>query len=143
MFKYYLQLAFERRTLIRALRVALLVGILLNLINNPSLFYAPGKTDILRVLLTFLVPYGVSTYSSVLSNYSLKKGAISNVDAVLECKNCKETRYHVHVGEKVETCPRCQQKTRWRIIQRECSVVSTEELLQNLTSHSPDDKENE
>jgi len=64
----YLKLASNKTNLVRAIKVALIVGFILNLINNPQLFesgadYHPG-----RILLTFFVPFCVSLYSSVLAN---------------------------------------------------------------------------
>jgi len=66
----YLELATDKTNVIRALKVALIVGIVLNLINNPQLFQFSSKTEIhfSRILLTFLVPFCVSLYSSVLAN---------------------------------------------------------------------------
>lgn len=53
----------------RALRVAVLVGVILNIINNPELFnFSAEGISIYRVLLTFLVPFFVSLYSSVLAS---------------------------------------------------------------------------
>lgn len=51
----------------RALRVALVVGVLLFLINYTDrlLSGAMNTADWLKVALTFLVPYGVSTWSAV------------------------------------------------------------------------------
>jgi hypothetical protein len=64
-----LKLASQKESLKRALRVAILVGIILNIINNPSLFKLSTEgINIYRVLLTFLVPFCVSLYSSVLAN---------------------------------------------------------------------------
>jgi hypothetical protein len=55
----------------RAIRVAILVGIILNLINNPQLFSLSfTRLNIYKVLLTFLVPFCVSLYSSILANRS-------------------------------------------------------------------------
>ena len=65
----FLKLASQRESLKRALRVAVLVGIILNIINNPSLFkFSTEGINIYRVLLTFLVPFCVSLYSSILAN---------------------------------------------------------------------------
>ncbi|MBN1985164.1 MAG: nitrate/nitrite transporter NrtS [Prolixibacteraceae bacterium] len=65
----FLKLASQKESLNRALRVAVLVGIILNLINNPSLFQLKTEgINIYRVLLTFLVPFCVSLYSSVLAH---------------------------------------------------------------------------
>jgi len=53
----------------RAVRVAILVGIVLNIINNPGLFNLSLEgLNIYRVLLTYLVPFFVSLYSSILAN---------------------------------------------------------------------------
>lgn len=51
----------------RALRVAIVVGLLLFLINYTDRLLSGGMTmaDWLKVALTFLVPYGVSTWSAV------------------------------------------------------------------------------
>ncbi|WP_209319701.1 nitrate/nitrite transporter NrtS [Ancylomarina longa] len=66
----YIELAREKDSLRRAVKVALLVGVILNMINNPLLFsfehYREIRVD--RVLLTFFVPFCVSLYSSVLAN---------------------------------------------------------------------------
>ena len=65
----FLKLASQKDSLTRALRVAVLVGIILNIINNPMLFQLSIKgMNIYRVMLTFLVPFCVSLYSSVLAN---------------------------------------------------------------------------
>ena len=60
-------LAFRRDVVVRAAKVAAVVGTLLILINHGDAVLA-GEVDMergLRMLLTMLVPYAVSTYSSV------------------------------------------------------------------------------
>ncbi len=71
---HYFQLALEQNTFRRAVKVGIIVGIMLNLINNPGLLSLHSFNDlnIGRVIFTFLVPFFVSTYSSVLSNNKLK-----------------------------------------------------------------------
>jgi len=114
-FAYYRSLSFEKNTFTRAIRVAILVGIILILINNPEIFisFSFQNLKIGRVLLTFLVPYCVSTYSSVLSNSSLKPGNVSPIDALLKCKSCRKTNFQVHIGQSIEECTQCKGKTRW------------------------------
>jgi len=58
--------AFERRTVIRALQVSAFVGTLLTIINQGDLLIkgAWESVNLLKVLLTYCVPYCVSTYSS-------------------------------------------------------------------------------
>ena len=63
------KLVIEKDSLTRALRVALLVGIILNVINNPGLITLSfSGLNIYKVLLTFLVPFCVSLYSSIIAS---------------------------------------------------------------------------
>jgi hypothetical protein len=75
-FLKYIKLASDRPGLFRAMKVALIVGVILNLINNPKLFstYSTNELYLSRILLTFLVPFCVSLYSSVLANAENKSG---------------------------------------------------------------------
>jgi len=70
--KFYFELASDITALKRAFRVAIIVGIILNGINNPELFFPEfwSKVSFGRAFLTFLVPFGVSLYSSVMSSAS-------------------------------------------------------------------------
>jgi hypothetical protein len=49
----------------RSLYVALVVGTILNLINQGDALFGPGPINWVKVLLTYLVPYVVSTYGAV------------------------------------------------------------------------------
>ncbi len=63
----WLALACRRDIVRRSLRVALLVGTILALINHGDRLLA-GDLDagaVLKILLTYLVPYCVSTWASV------------------------------------------------------------------------------
>jgi serine phosphatase RsbU (regulator of sigma subunit)/PAS domain-containing protein len=140
--QYYFKLAVERNTVRRAIRVAILVGIILNLINHPEVFLSFNFSDLDAgpVLLTFLVPYLVSTYSSVLSGSSLKPGKVSQIDALLKCNSCKKSDFSVNVGQAIEPCPTCKQRTRWRIAKLFSFVSSGNEVLKSLAlfaRHNP------
>ncbi len=67
-------MAIEKSTLKRALKVAFPVGIVLNLINNfeQVVHLNFGEVNMLKVTLTFFVPFFVSTYSSIFANLSNK-----------------------------------------------------------------------
>lgn len=54
----------------RSLVVALVVGVILNLINQGDALLTGGPLDWTKILLTFFVPYAVSTYGAV--SYHLK-----------------------------------------------------------------------
>ncbi len=63
----FLALARRRDVVRRAVRVAVIVGTLLILINYGDRILAGdlGRSDWLKMGLTYLVPYGVSTWSAV------------------------------------------------------------------------------
>lgn len=65
----FMKIATERSVVMRAARIALIVGIVLAIINHADsiLIGAVTGSVILKIILTFLVPYCVSTYSSVLA----------------------------------------------------------------------------
>ncbi len=63
-------IACRREIVLRSFRVALVVGSLLTLINHADFVYKEGIEGIdikrmLKIVLTFCVPYIVSTYASV------------------------------------------------------------------------------
>lgn len=65
----FLDIALRRSVVRRAARVAIVVGIVLGLINHGDaiLTGAVSLGQLGKICLTFLVPYSVSTYSSVLA----------------------------------------------------------------------------
>ena len=133
MFNYYLHLALQKNTLKRSFRVSIIVGIILTLINHPELFHFSASTlGFGTEALTFLVPFLVSTYSSILSNRTLKPGTVSNVDALLKCKNCNKTNFHIHVGQEVDECPQCKSKTKWNPLKIFSVADNESELLKSL-----------
>ncbi|NOY37074.1 MAG: hypothetical protein GXO83_05810, partial [Chlorobi bacterium] len=131
---FYTRLSAEKAILSRAIRVALLVGIILNLINHPEIFlrFSFQEVHLGRALLTFLVPYCVSTYSSVLSASSLKPGKISMVNAELTCRNCGKANFHIHIGEEIEECPNCGKNTKWQLSRLFSYGTSKNEELKSL-----------
>jgi hypothetical protein len=62
----------------RSLGVALIVGTILNLINQGDALVAGARLNILKLILTFAVPYAVATYGAV--SYRLRAGSERRVD---------------------------------------------------------------
>lgn len=60
-----LQLALQPRVVKSALVVGLVVGTLLNLINQGDALLSGGPVVLWKLLLTYVVPYLVSTYGAV------------------------------------------------------------------------------
>ena len=65
----FLNLALRKSVIRRAIKIALIVGCLLALINHGDriIFQDMKSVDWVKILLTFCVPYCVSTVSSVLA----------------------------------------------------------------------------
>jgi hypothetical protein len=56
----------------RSLAVALVVGTILNLINQGDALLAGARLNLVKLILTFAVPYAVATYGAV--SYRLRAG---------------------------------------------------------------------
>jgi thiamine transporter ThiT len=67
-------LATQKKTVMRSLKVATLVGTLLMIINHGDIIVTGNitLTHLLKILLTYVVPFLVSTYSSVESQRTTK-----------------------------------------------------------------------
>jgi hypothetical protein len=63
----FFSLAFSRQVVPRATSVAVIVGTILAFINHGDKILAMSLSgqDLFKVMLTYLVPYGVSTWSAV------------------------------------------------------------------------------
>jgi hypothetical protein len=59
----------------RSLAVALVVGTVLNLINQGDVLFSAGRIDWLKVFLTYCVPYLVATYGAVSFQMRLSRSA--------------------------------------------------------------------
>ena len=99
---------------------ALIVGVILNLINQwESLIHLDfTHINMLKFSLTFMVPYMVSTYSSVMSKLTFQTGEISSIDAILKCKKCGKTIININKGDAVPECKNCKLKTKWAMIEQ-------------------------
>jgi len=64
----FFTLAAKRPTVVRSLKVALVVGTALGAINHYDMFLSGqyGTRRVLQLLVTYLVPYGVATYGAVM-----------------------------------------------------------------------------
>lgn len=66
-----IKLAFTHGTQSRALKLALVVGSALVLINQWEAFVGEAPVQWFKAALTYAVPYLVSTYSSALKDYEI------------------------------------------------------------------------
>jgi hypothetical protein len=63
----FLAIAASRPVVMRALKIAIIVGTLLALINHGDKIFSLSTSaqDWFKIALTYLIPYGVSTWSAV------------------------------------------------------------------------------
>jgi hypothetical protein len=54
----------------RSFYVALVVGTILNLINQADALFGPADVNAIKLVLTYLVPYAVCTYGAVTAKLS-------------------------------------------------------------------------
>ena len=71
--RMWLALAFSDGIPRRAFMVALVIGSILNLINQGDALYGGGSLNWMKMALTYLVPYAVSTYGAVSYRLSLPR----------------------------------------------------------------------
>ena len=69
-----LSLAMRKDVRTRALYICVVVGVILNGINQGHALLAGQAPDLIRMVLTFMVPYCVSTYSSVTTILKYESG---------------------------------------------------------------------
>ena len=70
-----MQAVFERGTVVRSLKVALIVGTALNLINQGDAMINGGPVNVFKCLLTYAVPYCVATYGAVAALRAMQEGS--------------------------------------------------------------------
>jgi uncharacterized peroxidase-related enzyme len=127
---YYLQLALENNTVKRAFRTAIIVGIILNFINHYQAFITLSFNNINlpMVLLTFMVPYMVSTFSSVAANNSLNKG---ENQSSLKMDTDKTTRLSSTDGHNSQSLHRsCEHRI--KVIQPEEAAGRLKEIYDDI-----------
>ncbi|WP_375276438.1 nitrate/nitrite transporter NrtS [Alteromonas australica] len=64
---HWLAIAFRASVVTRGIKIALIVGSVLALLNHGDKIFSAtlSQSDLYRILVTYLVPYCVSTYSAV------------------------------------------------------------------------------
>ena len=111
-----ISLASSKIFLIKAIKIALIVGIILNLINQGEKIFilAFDEINYYKFFLTFIVPFAVSMYTAITMKLSFKVGENTFQDIVLKCKNCNNY-LEIKKEETIPFCKICNEKTQWKI----------------------------
>lgn len=114
--KIYCEIAASKGVLKRALKVALVVGTILNLINQGEamLLLNLGDINLVKFFLTYLVPYGVTTYTATTMKVEFQIGTKAIIETDLKCKGCGAL-VHVKESEIIPECHKCGVHTHWKI----------------------------
>lgn len=109
-------IASSKPLLIRAVKIAIVVGIILNTINQGELIfaYAFDQLNYLKMGLTFCVPFCVSMYTAVAMKIKFHVGEKAVTDATIMCKSCKEKK-EIKKEEIIPFCDSCKEKTSWKV----------------------------
>ncbi len=118
-FKAFICLALEKCSVKENLKIAIIVGTILNLINQgPALLHLNFlHLSWSKFTLTYCVPYFVATYSASMTRMAFKVGRISHLDADIKCMNCNQEEITLHRGEVIPACKLCKEKTQWELMQ--------------------------
>ena len=115
-FKVYCEVAVSKPIIHRALKVSLIVGTLLNLINQGTVLLTLDFTHIhvIKYFLTYLVPYGVTTYTATAMRLEFQIGTKAVIETDLKCKGC-QAEIHVEKDSLIPECSSCGLQTKWRL----------------------------
>ena len=110
------QITCDKSLLIRAIKIAIVVGIILNMINQGEYIMTMqfAKINFFKFGLTFLVPFCVSMYTAVSIKIKYHVGDKAVADATLKCKTCKQ-KHEIKKNEIIPFCSICNEKTSWKI----------------------------
>lgn len=100
--------ATTKMTVNKAFKVALIVGVILNLINQGDNFISLNFNEInwSKFILTFFVPYGVSSYSAAMANISFTVGDNVAQDSIMKCTKCGN-KVNYNSGSLIKECNKC------------------------------------
>ena len=115
-FKLYSQIAFSRSVVIRALKVALIIGTIINLINQGNILisFDFSNLNLIKIFLTYIVPYGVTTYTAISMKLEFHIGTRVVSDVNLKCIVCKE-KISLKEGQIIPECINCGINTHWKL----------------------------
>jgi len=115
-FIIYCNIAISKPIVSRAFKISLIVGSVLNLINQGDAISSLNieNLHLFKFLLTYLVPYGVTTYTATALKLEFQIGTKSTIEADLKCRGCGE-ELHVHENELIKECSKCGIHTKWKL----------------------------
>lgn len=115
-FKLILTIIQSKELIIRALKIAFVVGIILNVINQGDYLLSMqfDNVNLIKALLTFTVPFCVSMYTAVTMKLKFHVGEKAIENVTLRCKVCNSCKT-LKKEEIIPFCEVCKDKTLWKL----------------------------
>ena len=115
-FKIYCEIAVSSSVIKRAIKVSIIVGTTLNLINQGEviLLLDLANIDFIKFSFTYLIPYSVTTYTATAMKVEFQIGTKAIVETDLVCKGCG-AKIHVLKDEMIPECQACGLNTHWKL----------------------------
>ena len=111
-----IKIASSKPLIIKAIKIALVVGVILNLINQSEAIFSLNTNEInmFKLVFTFTVPFCVSMYTAISMKLKFHVGEKAIEDLTLKCSSCNQCQT-IKKEQLIPFCPRCQDKTKWKI----------------------------
>ena len=110
------KIALSKPLIIKALKIAFVVGIILNLINQGEAIFSfnINEINLFKLLFTFTVPFCVSMYTAVSMKLKFHVGERAAENVTLKCLTCNSCQ-EIKKNQIIPFCSKCQEKTNWKI----------------------------
>lgn len=117
--KIFFKASADRSLILTAIKVAVIVGIILNLINQSEALiqFDLSNLNYLKFILTFFIPFGVSVYSSVRMRLNIKVGTRAKIDAVVNCVSCEQNTFEIKKDDLIKDCENCGENTKYKVVE--------------------------
>ncbi len=114
--KIYFVVMCDTKLLLKSMKIALVVGTILNIVNQGDYIFKMEYEYInyLKLIFTYCVPFIVSTYTAISLKMTFLIGEPVAMDTTLKCKGCNK-KIHLLKNEVIPICDTCLEKTKWRM----------------------------
>ena len=100
----------------KSLKVALIVGSFLNMINQGDFILSFDSIDYFKLILTYIVPFVVSSYTAISIQMKFNIGTKALICTDVKCISCNKTSVLLQQNQQIPLCENCGINTKWKAI---------------------------